>query len=148
MTASGRTILIVDDDHDFSESLAAFLRAHGYGTVQAYDGEGGVRLARLRAPDLILMDVMMEERTAGFFAVQELRQDPGLDRVPIFVISALYTEVPDFRIEPARGWLRHDAFFPKPVDLDGLLRAIDASLGVAEPAADAPHGAPAGGCAP
>jgi two-component system, OmpR family, alkaline phosphatase synthesis response regulator PhoP len=134
MTSARRKILIVDDDHDFSESLSAFLRAHGYWTVQAFDGPDGVRLAGLESPDLILMDVMMEERTAGFFAVQALRRDPSLDGVPIFVVSALYTAVPDFRIEPASGWLRHDAFFPKPVDLDELLRAIESHLA---PAAEA-----------
>jgi twitching motility two-component system response regulator PilH len=122
------TVLIVDDDRDFSESLAAFLRAHGYRTLQAHDGAEGVKVARLASPDMILMDVIMEERTAGFFAVQQLRQDSQLDGVPIFVISSLYTAVPEFRIEPARGWLSHDAFFPKPVDLDELLAAMEAHL--------------------
>jgi DNA-binding response OmpR family regulator len=128
MTRARRTILIVDDDQDYSEALATYLRAHGYRTVQAYSGEDGLRLARLERPDLILMDVIMEERTAGFFTVQELRRDRSLDGTPIFVVSSLYTTVPDFRIEPSRGWLAHDAFFPKPVDLDVLLESIEAHL--------------------
>jgi CheY-like chemotaxis protein len=128
MMTARRKILIVDDDRDFSESLGAFLRVHGYRTLQAYSGADGLRLARLERPDLILMDVIMEERTAGFFAVQELRRDPSLDGVPIFVVSSLYSAVPQFRIEPSRGWLSHDTFFPKPVDLDELLQAIETRL--------------------
>jgi DNA-binding response OmpR family regulator len=128
MKRDQRTILIVDDDHDFSESLAAFLGAHGFRVLQAYDGGEGLKAARLERPDLILMDVMMNERTEGFFTVQEMRHDPALDRVPIFIVSALYTAVPNFRIEPDRGWLAHDAFFGKPAQLDRLLEAIEARL--------------------
>jgi two-component system, OmpR family, response regulator VicR len=137
MSGERGTILIVDDDHDFSESLAAFLRAHGFRAVQAYDGEEGLRMARLERPDLILMDVMMSERTEGFFAVQQMRRDPSLDGTPIFVVSGLYTAVPEFRIEPSRGWLAHDEFFAKPVDLDALLAAIEAGLTAARAEAGA-----------
>jgi two-component system, sensor histidine kinase and response regulator len=128
MTGEGRTILIVDDDHDFSESMAAYLRAHGFRVVQAFEGSAVRTMAMLERPALILMDVIMEERTAGFFAVQELRQDPSFDGIPIFVVSSLYAAVPDFRIEPSRGWLGHDAFFAKPVDLDALMSAMEAFL--------------------
>lgn len=124
----GRTILIVDDDHDFSESVGAFLEAHGFHVIRAYDGREGVRRALTDRPALILMDVMMAERTEGFFAVQRMRHEPSLDTVPIFVVSSLYHEVPEFRIAPDRGWLAHDAFFPKPVDMDRLLREVETRL--------------------
>jgi CheY-like chemotaxis protein len=129
MTGAARTVLVVDDDRDFSESIAAYLRTHGFRVVQAYAASEAITVAKLERPDLILMDVIMEERTSGFFAVQQLRQDPAFDGVPIFVVSSLYAAVPDFRIEPSRGWLGHDAFFPKPVDLDALLAAVVSNLG-------------------
>ncbi len=132
MTNSERTILVVDDDRDYSESLSTFLRAHGYRVVQAFDGREGLKLARLEQPELIVMDVIMNERTEGFFTVQEMRHEPSLDGVPIFVASSLYAQVPDFKIEPDRGWLAHDEFFAKPVDLDALLGRIAARLN-AEP---------------
>lgn len=121
-------ILIVDDDHDFSESTATYLRAHGLDVVQAYDGQEGLKAARLHRPDLILMDIMMEERTAGLFTVQQLRRDPVLRDVPIIVMSSLYSDVPGFRIESDPGWMGHDEFLPKPVDLDHLLDRIQARL--------------------
>jgi CheY-like chemotaxis protein len=123
MSEHGR-ILIVDDDTDFSESTAAFLRARGYEVAQAYNGLDGLRQARLDAPDLILMDVMMGERTEGFFTVQRLRRDQGLSRIPVVVVSSLFEDDPSFGIEPERGWLAHDAFLPKPLNLDALLATV------------------------
>lgn len=121
------TVLIVDDDMDFAESLASFLEANGYRVLRATSGQAGVKLARLERPDLILMDVMMEERTEGFFRVQELRRTPGLADIPIFVISSMYS-IEQFDIEPDASWTGHDEFFRKPVDVPRLLRQINARL--------------------
>lgn len=131
----GCRVLIVDDDRDFSESIAAYLRTHGFEVDQAYDGAHGLKTARLQRPDLILMDIMMGERTEGFFTVQQIRRDPQLGATPIFVVTSLYRDLPGFRVEPDPGWLAHDEFMPKPVDLDRLLDRIEARLGsVSQPA--------------
>jgi len=128
VTETRGTILVVDDDPDFSESVTTFLRARGYPVLQARDGRQGMDLARRHRPALILMDIMMGERTEGLFTVQQLRRDPALGRIPIFVVSSLYTDVPGFRIRPEQGWMGHDEFFPKPVDLDRLLASVEAHL--------------------
>jgi CheY-like chemotaxis protein len=117
-------ILIVDDDADFRESLAVFLESHGYAVLHAPDSEQGLLRARLERPALILMDLMMSERTEGCFAIQQIRRSPELQNIPVFVVSSLYDKAPDFRIPPDRAWLGHDEFFPKPVDLERLLEAI------------------------
>jgi DNA-binding response OmpR family regulator len=130
MSGVRKRILVVDDDHDFSESVTAFLRAHGYDVTQAYDGREGLEMARRHAPDLILMDVMMNERTEGFFTVQQVRRDRGLEHVPVFVVSSLYQDVPGFSILPGRSWMGHDEFFPKPIELDRLLAKIEEHVSV------------------
>jgi DNA-binding response OmpR family regulator len=117
-------ILIVDDDVDFVSSLSAFLEAQGYKPIRARDGQEGLRLAKQERPDLIIMDIMMKERTEGLFTVQEIRRASGLGDVPIFVVSALYSKVDGFEIPPEIGWLAHDAFFPKPIDMFQLLESI------------------------
>jgi CheY-like chemotaxis protein len=119
-----KRILIVDDDQDFVEAVACFLEANGLTVFRACDGAEGVRMAKLERPDLILMDIMMKERTEGFFAIQEIRRDPSLRRVPIFVISSFCTRLPDFEIPSSGGWLAHDMFFAKPVDTVQLLEKI------------------------
>jgi CheY-like chemotaxis protein len=132
MTSEAEKILIVDDDRDFVEALSTFLEAHHYVVLKAYDGREGLKLAKVEHPDLILMDVIMKERTEGFFTVQEIRRIPELKTVPIFIVSSLYSQIPDFRITPNKSWLAHDDFLPKPVDMAELLEKIQRRM-------EAPH---------
>ena len=129
MTSGAGKILIVDDDRDFVEAVSAFLEAHGYEVLKARDGKEGLKLAKIAHPDLIIMDIVMNERTEGFFTVQEIRRTAELKTVPIFVLSSLYSQVTDFGIPPDSGWLAHDEFLTKPVDLPELLAKIQQQMG-------------------
>jgi DNA-binding response OmpR family regulator len=129
MSTQKKRIVLVDDDDDFSAAVTAFLELHGYEVHRATGGRAGLALAKQVHPDLVIMDVMMDERTDGFFAVQNLRRMPGLEQVPVFVVSSIYSVAKDFRVTEDRGWLAHDKFFTKPVDLKALLKAITARIG-------------------
>src|SRR4051812_20220684 len=126
------TVLLVDDDDDYAAAVGAFLGAHGYGVLRAHTGAEGVALARAERPGLVLLDVMMEDDTAGLRALQEMRRLPELAAVPIFVVSSIYAAIPGFRISADPRWLRHDGFLAKPVDLDELLRVVAARLAPAQ----------------
>jgi len=119
-----KTILIIDDDRDFVSAIAALLESAGYQVRSAANGRDGIDLAKLIHPDLILLDVMMTERTEGFFTLQEFRRLPELGRTPVMVISSIYAEQPIFRVSPEAGWLPADLFLPKPVDPARLLEEI------------------------
>ena len=125
-----KRVLIVDDDHDFVEAVSCFLELNGFKVFRAYDGAQGVKLAKIERPDLVLMDIMMNERTEGFFAIHEIRRDPALKNVPIFVVSSFCTALPDFEIPSSGGWLSHDMFFTKPVNMSQLLENIRERVGV------------------
>src|SRR3974390_3452365 len=129
MTAGAKKILIVDDDADLIESVSCFLEANHFTVIKARDGHEGLKLAKMEHPDLILMDIMMDERTEGLFTVQELRRVADLKDTPIFVLSALYAKVPDFEIRPDRGWLAHDEFLSKPVKMAERLEKIRQRIG-------------------
>ena len=124
MSEPGKTILIVDDDSDFRASVGSFLEVHGFRVLQAKSGREGRETALLEHPDLVLLDIMMGERTEGMFTAQEFDRDPRLRQIPLFVVSSIYADVKGFRITPESSWLRHDLFLPKPVDFDLLLRRI------------------------
>lgn len=124
-----RKVLIIDDDADFTESVGVFLQTQGFQVVSASNGRDGLRLAQVEKPDLILLDVVMEERTEGFFALQQLRRTPGLEQTPVFVVSSIYSSVPGFALAPDKSWLRHDDFIAKPVDMNRLAELIRARLG-------------------
>lgn len=119
-----KRLLIVDDDRDFVEAVSSYLEGNGFTVFRAHDGAEAIRLAKLERPDLILMDIMMNERTEGFFTIHEIRRDPALKPVPIFVLSAFCTRLPDFEIPSSGGWLAHDMFLAKPVDTGELLDRI------------------------
>jgi DNA-binding response OmpR family regulator len=127
MSAGGR-ILVVDDDRDFVDAVRALLTHAGYEVIAAHDGRSGLARAREARPDLILVDIMMDERTEGFFTVQAMRQAPELAGTPIIVVSAVYDRVPEFTIPPDPSWLAHDAFLPKPVAPEVLLARVRDTL--------------------
>lgn len=124
MNQTRKTILIIDDDADFAEALRTALEAAGFRVLRASNGREGLKLAKLESPDLVLMDIIMSERTEGFFAIQEFRRTPSLASIPIFVLSSLYEKVAEFQVAPEAGWLAHDAFFAKPVNPQELIEAI------------------------
>ena len=132
-----RKVLIIDDDADFTEAVGVYLETHGFEVSSASNGRDGLRLAKAEAPDVILMDVVMEERTEGFFTLQQLRRTRGLEHTPVFVVSSIYTSVPGFSLTPDQSWLRHDDFIAKPVDLPRLVELIGARLEQAEGTASA-----------
>ncbi len=129
-----RKVLIVDDDADFRTALSTFLEAQGYRVIQASDGRQGLALAKMERPDLILMDIIMTERTEGFFSVQEIRHEEELKDVPVFVLTSLYSKEPEFQVPPDKAWLAHDEFFSKPVDLTLLAEKIRQRIGGPEKA--------------
>ena len=119
-----KRVLIIDDDRDYVEAIAALLAASGYEVSRAGSGRAGLELAKALRPDLILLDVMMTERTEGFFTLQTMRSVPDLEHVPIVVASSVYTEFPRFRVSPQAGWLPADQFLPKPIDPETLLSEV------------------------
>jgi DNA-binding response OmpR family regulator len=129
MTAPPKTVLIIDDDADFVESLSCFLELHHFRVLKARNGEEGLKLARSAHPDVILTDVIMGERTEGFFTIQEIRRVHELRNTPVFVLSSLYSQIPEFGITLDSSWLAHDDFFPKPVDMKELLERIQIRIG-------------------
>lgn len=124
MTSEVKKILIVDDDADFVEAVSSFLSSKDYSVLKAQDGQEGLKLAKMEHPDLIIMDIMMTERTEGFFIIHDIRRTPELEKVPILVLSSLWSSVIDFEIPPGSDWLGHDTYLPKPVDMTELLHEI------------------------
>ena len=80
-------ILIVDDHPDNREILDARLRAHGYDTVQAVDGEEALDQIRQLLPDLVLPDVMMS-KLDGFEVCRRVRASKDLPFIPIVLVTA------------------------------------------------------------
>jgi CheY-like chemotaxis protein len=119
-----RTILIIDDDPDFVAAVGHLLETCGHRVQSAPDGRTGYDLAEAIRPDLILLDVMMTERTEGFFTLERIRRTPALARTPVIIVSSIYTEYPSFRVSPDAGWMPADLFLAKPADPERLVTEV------------------------
>jgi len=119
-----KAVLIIDDDSDFVRAIRALLEGSGFKVRSAANGRDGLQLAKTSQPDLIMLDVMMSERTEGFFVLQEMRRVPDLVKTPVIVVSSIYSDEPTFRVDPDAGWLPANLFLAKPVDPARLLTEV------------------------
>lgn len=110
-----KTILIVDDEADIAETLRMFVELHGYRVFVALDGREGLSTAIAEHPDLVVTDLMMPKMN-GRQLIEALRSTPGLDGVPVILMSALAQE-------PGLPFLR------KPFDPHELVAEIERLLG-------------------
>jgi CheY-like chemotaxis protein len=122
--SESKTVLVIDDDRDFLSAIETLLVSAGYQIFTASDGHEGLQQAKILQPNLILLDIMMSERTEGFFLLQEIRRIPSLSATPVIVISSIYSDQPMFRVSPEAGWVPANLFLPKPVDPARLLEEV------------------------
>src|SRR6516165_2250519 len=111
-------VLVVDDESDIRESLEVLLGTEGYAVDLAQNAAEGLHKMESRGYDLVLLDLMMPDRS-GMEVLQEVRQR---DReTPIFMITAYGS------VEAAVNALKFGAndYFSKPWDNDKLLIEID-----------------------
>jgi DNA-binding response OmpR family regulator len=114
-------ILIIDDEPEIVRGLEDNLRFEGYETESATDGEAGLALALGRAPDLVLLDVMMP-RMSGWEVCRALRAR-GVD-VPVIMLTARAEETD--RVQGLE--LGADDYVTKPFSLRELLARVRAVL--------------------
>jgi DNA-binding response OmpR family regulator len=116
-------VLIVDDDDLVARTVERSLRSDDFKITIAGDGEGGLRLARKRAPDLVILDVIMPG-IDGYEVCRAMRADPLLEEVPILFLTAKIKD--DDRIN---GFLAGaDDYLTKPFNLDELILRVRAIL--------------------
>ena len=81
-------ILIVEDELDIAENIAALLTAKGHRTMMTGDGADALKLAKKELPDLILLDVMLP-RMSGHDVCRMLRADPKTAKLKIVMVTGL-----------------------------------------------------------
>jgi two-component system phosphate regulon response regulator PhoB len=84
---SKKRILIIEDERDLADLVALRLRREGYEVDVALNGAEGLARIRSEPPDLAIVDIMLPEMS-GTDLVQELRQDPRTEPVPVIFLTA------------------------------------------------------------
>jgi two-component system, cell cycle response regulator DivK len=117
-------ILIVEDNENNRELLRDVLQFKGYQTIEATTGTDGVRLARERKPDLVLMDIQLGD-ISGITALAQIRADPATANMPVVAVSA--SVMPDEQQKIAASGF--DAFVPKPINVTSFVQMVERFAG-------------------
>jgi PAS domain S-box-containing protein len=116
----GRVVLVVEDDPDAGDTLAAVLSMRGHQVRVARDGRTGIALARELRPDVVLCDIGLPD-VDGHEVARTLRADPALAAVRLVALSGY--AFPEDRESSARAGF--DEHLPKPPPLDRLAELLE-----------------------
>lgn len=119
--ASGKTILVVDDDLELSDGIRAVLENLGHRVLQARDGQQGKQAIYNQRPDLVILDMMMP-RMGGYPVLEHFRDKP--DAPPIIMITANEGS----RHKAYAEYLGVVEYIRKPFAMEKLLEAVEKGL--------------------
>ncbi|MCF7805200.1 MAG: PAS domain S-box protein [Candidatus Marinimicrobia bacterium] len=89
--AGDQVVLIIDDDTDSRVLLSHYVQEFGCEVISAGSGTQGLELAAKIHPDMILLDLIMDQMS-GFDVLKKIRRDTGLSDVPVVITSIVASE--------------------------------------------------------
>jgi signal transduction histidine kinase len=119
------TVVLADDNADMRGYVRRLLSAH-YRVITAKDGEDAFQKVVKYRPDLLLSDVMMP-RLDGFSLLKRVRQTPGLQHIPVILLSARAGE--EAKVEGLEAGA--DDYLVKPFGARELLARVDSNIRIA-----------------
>ncbi|MBU0712467.1 response regulator [bacterium] len=119
-------ILIVDDDIDFVSAVKLVLTSNGFDTAVAYSRQEGMDKFVSEKPDLVLLDVMMDEPDDGFVLAQSLKKKSK--DTPILMLTSV-GQVTGMDFDKDSEMVPVDDFEQKPIMPNHLLEKVNQLLG-------------------
>ena len=113
------TVLIVEDNEKNMKLARDILRGKGCTTLEAVNGEDGVRMAFKHKPDMVLMDIQLPDIN-GIEALGRIRGHADTAAIPAVAFTASVTANDRSRI----GDAGFDAFLSKPINLKELVETV------------------------
>ncbi len=116
-----KRILLVDDEPDLLKAMQIKLASWGYDVITAANGREALRLVEEKAPDVVILDIMMPEMNG----VETLRRIRQFDKkIPVFMLTAYASEE---RMQNTES-LGISAFIPKETEFNSISNLIRAAL--------------------
>lgn len=81
-------VLIVEDDQFLRDLMSHKISKEGFETIEAVDGEEGLKKAIEKLPHIILLDLILPGMD-GFDVVQRIRQESKTSKIPVVILSNL-----------------------------------------------------------
>ena len=118
------SVLVADDEPNIVLSLQFLMKQAGFDVRVARDGDEAIAMAEERAPDLVLLDVMMPKKD-GYEVCQLIRNNPALAGVRIIMLTAKGREV-----EREKGMaMGADEYITKPFSTRYVVERVKQLLG-------------------
>lgn len=124
MNSNKKRILCIDDDREFLQFLRLLLQDAGYIVTEASSGSEGLVKFKTSNPDLVLIDLMMDQFYEGAKVCKEMRSLN--DSVPILLVSTIADH---FRATSDPKEFPFDAYLQKPVNEEALLKKVEERAG-------------------
>jgi len=125
-------VLIIDDDLELAEDMAAFISQNGHTVTTLDTTDAAVDRIAADRPDVLVLDVMFPDSpTAGFDLARKIRRSKRIRDLPIILLTGINQDMPPLHfsgedIDP--DWMPVQDFMEKPFDGPQLLRKIAAIL--------------------
>ena len=117
-------IAIIDDDPDILDASSLVLKSKGYNVITANNPKDGYDVVVQNKPDLIILDVMMDEPDDGFFLAQKFRRENI--HTPILMYTSVSKAVGmDYG---ASEMVPVDDFVEKPITPEELIKKVEKLL--------------------
>ena len=120
-----RSILLIEDNAQNRYLTTFLLESHGHRVVSAEDGPGGLELARIVGPDLILLDIQLPLMD-GYAVAQALRAMESIRHTPIVAVTS-FAMLGDREKAFAAGC---SGYIEKPIDPDGFVAELERISGL------------------
>ncbi len=125
-----KLILVVDDEPDFASIVQGNLEKEGFAVDVAYNGVEGMEKVRAKAPDAVVLDVMMPEKD-GYEMCKELKADENLADIPVLLLTAVASHVTSTRYSHADGMSTEaDDYLAKPASAEDITKSVKGMLGM------------------
>ncbi|MBD3385729.1 response regulator [candidate division KSB1 bacterium] len=120
-----KKILLADDDAAFREINRIILESNGYLVDEADSADAALRKLKSEHFDLLVLDLMMEDRDSGFRVAYALKEDQNLKELPILMLTSAPQKTGfNFRFSEDKDWMKVDSYATKPLDPRELLDRV------------------------
>jgi len=126
---SNKKILLIDDDPDFREINRMVLEASGYQIDEAESVPEALEKIRDGHFDLLIVDLMMEDRDSGFQIAYSVRNDEKTRQLPILMLTSAQEKTGfNFEFSQDQEWMKVDDFAAKPLKPAELVAKVERLL--------------------
>lgn len=123
MTASQKTVMIIEDEPDAAEMFAEMMRVNGFRVLKMFSSVPAIPMLSNEKPDVVILDIMMPD-ISGLEVLRYMRRETDLASIPVIVVSA--KSMPsDIKIGLDAG---ASIYLTKPVGFLDLKQAVEQVL--------------------